>query len=200
MRRLRRIGRCPRRAHRAKKSLDLLHADLAAEGRIGRERHDPANRAARRRLDRVRGKGGVVVSADPHRRGARPLTQRRTGDHAMTSVTTKPDSSQPAAETAVYLFDDWFDPIEAGVRDRVAGTYQMSVYKLVVGLVGLLLASAVVVSAVVGVATTAPVAAQDNHSDASPSSWGCAPEPWPYGCQWRAQPVTRIMICGLRPA
>jgi len=24
------------------------------------------------------------------------------------------DSSQPAAETAVYLFDDWFDPIEAG--------------------------------------------------------------------------------------
>ncbi len=32
---------------------------------------------------------------------------------------TKPDSSQPAAETAVYLFDDWFDPIEAGVRDRV---------------------------------------------------------------------------------
>ena len=40
----------------------------------------------------------------------------------MTSITTKPDSSQPAAETAVYLFDDWFDPIEAGVRDRVAGT------------------------------------------------------------------------------
>ena len=37
----------------------------------------------------------------------------------MTSVTRKPDSSQPAAETAVYLFDDWFDPIEAGVRDRV---------------------------------------------------------------------------------
>jgi hypothetical protein len=32
---------------------------------------------------------------------------------------TKPDSSQPAAETAVYLFDDWFDPIEAGVRNRV---------------------------------------------------------------------------------
>ena len=32
----------------------------------------------------------------------------------MTSVTTKPDSSQPAAETAVYLFDNWFDPIEDG--------------------------------------------------------------------------------------
>jgi transposase-like protein len=37
----------------------------------------------------------------------------------MTSVTTKPDSSQPAAETAVYLFDNWFDPIEGGLRDRV---------------------------------------------------------------------------------
>ena len=37
----------------------------------------------------------------------------------MTSVTTKPDSSQPAADTAVYLFDNWFDPIEGGVRDRV---------------------------------------------------------------------------------
>jgi putative transposase len=37
----------------------------------------------------------------------------------MTSVTTKPDSSQPADETAVYLFDNWFDPIEGGLRDRV---------------------------------------------------------------------------------
>ena len=37
----------------------------------------------------------------------------------MTSVTTKSDSSQPAAETAAHLFDNWFDPIEGGVRDRV---------------------------------------------------------------------------------
>jgi putative transposase len=36
----------------------------------------------------------------------------------MTNVTTKPDSSQPQAETAVHLFDNWFDPIEAGLRDR----------------------------------------------------------------------------------
>jgi putative transposase len=36
----------------------------------------------------------------------------------MTSTTTKPDAVQPEAETA-YLFDDWFDPIEAGLRDRV---------------------------------------------------------------------------------
>jgi transposase-like protein len=37
----------------------------------------------------------------------------------MTSITTKSDSSQPAAETAVHLFDNWFDPIEAGLRGRV---------------------------------------------------------------------------------
>jgi putative transposase len=37
----------------------------------------------------------------------------------MTSITTKLESSQPAAETAVHLFDDWFDSIEAGLRDRV---------------------------------------------------------------------------------
>jgi putative transposase len=37
----------------------------------------------------------------------------------MKSISTKSGSSQPAADTAVYLFDDWFDPIEAGVRDRV---------------------------------------------------------------------------------
>jgi transposase-like protein len=39
----------------------------------------------------------------------------------MTSTTTKPDSSQPAAEIAVDLFDNWFDPIESAVRDRVRG-------------------------------------------------------------------------------
>lgn len=37
----------------------------------------------------------------------------------MTSTTTKPDAIQPDAETTAYLFDDWFDPIEAGLRDRV---------------------------------------------------------------------------------
>jgi len=42
----------------------------------------------------------------------------------MKSFITKSDSAQPVAETAVYLFDDWFDPIEAGVRDRVRGFIQ----------------------------------------------------------------------------
>ena len=36
----------------------------------------------------------------------------------MKSHTTKPDSSQPAAEMAVDLFDNWFDPIETAVRVR----------------------------------------------------------------------------------
>jgi putative transposase len=36
----------------------------------------------------------------------------------MTSHTTTPDSSQPAAEMAVDLFDNWFDPIETAVRAR----------------------------------------------------------------------------------
>ncbi len=36
----------------------------------------------------------------------------------MTSVTTKPDCSQPASEMAVDLFDSWFDPIESEVRAR----------------------------------------------------------------------------------
>ncbi len=37
----------------------------------------------------------------------------------MTSVTTKTDSAQPQAGTAVHLFDNWFDPIETCVRERV---------------------------------------------------------------------------------
>ncbi|MFZ0401017.1 MAG: IS256 family transposase [Pseudolabrys sp.] len=36
----------------------------------------------------------------------------------MTNITTKADSSQPAAEMAVDLFDNWFDPIETEVRAR----------------------------------------------------------------------------------
>jgi putative transposase len=39
----------------------------------------------------------------------------------MTSITTKPESSQPSTEMAVDLFDNWFDPIETEVRARVRG-------------------------------------------------------------------------------
>ena len=37
----------------------------------------------------------------------------------MTSHITKPVSVQPAIEASPQVFDNWFDPIEAGVRDRV---------------------------------------------------------------------------------
>jgi hypothetical protein len=36
----------------------------------------------------------------------------------MTSVTTKPELSQPTIENNSHLFADWFDPIEIGNRDR----------------------------------------------------------------------------------
>jgi hypothetical protein len=36
----------------------------------------------------------------------------------MTNNITKSDSLQPAAEMAVDLFDNWFDPIETEVRAR----------------------------------------------------------------------------------
>ena len=39
----------------------------------------------------------------------------------MKNVITKYESSRRVGEPAVYLFDDWFDPIEAGVRDRERG-------------------------------------------------------------------------------
>jgi putative transposase len=39
----------------------------------------------------------------------------------MTNVSTATDSFEPASDTAAYLFDNWFDPIESGVRERVRG-------------------------------------------------------------------------------
>jgi putative transposase len=37
----------------------------------------------------------------------------------MASVTTKLPTPQLEAETAVHLFEDWFDPIESGLREQV---------------------------------------------------------------------------------
>jgi putative transposase len=39
----------------------------------------------------------------------------------MTSVTTKAEGLQPETETTAHLFDNWFDPIECGIRERVRG-------------------------------------------------------------------------------
>ena len=40
----------------------------------------------------------------------------------MTNDSTKPSVSQLEAETAIGLIDDWFDPIEAALRDQVRST------------------------------------------------------------------------------
>ena len=37
----------------------------------------------------------------------------------MKTVTTTPELLHATTESNSHLFDDWFDPIEAGVRDRV---------------------------------------------------------------------------------
>jgi transposase-like protein len=46
-----------------------------------------------------------------------PALERWTGDHAMTKDTT--NAAANAAD--IMLFDNWFDPIEDGVRSRVRG-------------------------------------------------------------------------------
>jgi putative transposase len=37
----------------------------------------------------------------------------------VTSVTTKLETTQPPTAIGCHLFDNWFDPIEAGIRERV---------------------------------------------------------------------------------
>src|ERR1700726_472024 len=39
----------------------------------------------------------------------------------MKNVTTTPELSHSTTESNSHLFDDWFDPIESGIRDRVRG-------------------------------------------------------------------------------
>ena len=49
-----------------------------------------------------------------------PALERRKGDHAMTKNTTK----TAAIAAGTMLFDDWFDPIEDTVRERVRGVIE----------------------------------------------------------------------------
>src|SRR5947209_20386862 len=42
----------------------------------------------------------------------------------MSNNSTKSVALQSEAGTAVHLLDDWFDPIEAGLRDRVRALMQ----------------------------------------------------------------------------
>ena len=37
----------------------------------------------------------------------------------MTNITTRSKSLESTTDSAVHLFDNWFDPIESGVRERV---------------------------------------------------------------------------------
>src|SRR5580693_9857130 len=39
----------------------------------------------------------------------------------MKNVTTTPELSPSTTDINSHLFDDWFDPIESGIRDRVRG-------------------------------------------------------------------------------
>jgi hypothetical protein len=41
------------------------------------------------------------------------------GDYAMISNSTNSSAPQSEAETTVHLFDDWFDAIEVGLRERI---------------------------------------------------------------------------------
>jgi putative transposase len=58
--------------------------------------------------------GGVISRLDQQ-----AIPAFAGGDHAMTSNSTRPCLPQSENETAEHLFDNWFDPIEAGLRDRV---------------------------------------------------------------------------------
>jgi putative transposase len=57
--------------------------------------------------------GGVISSLVQQ-----AIPAKAGGDYAMTSLSTMPEQPQSETETAAHLFDNWFDPIEAGLRDR----------------------------------------------------------------------------------
>jgi hypothetical protein len=67
----------------------------------------------------------------------------------------------------------------------------MFVIRLLAGLITLAVGAAVV-TALAGVAPEDKVsAAKADRVDVAVSIPACAPEPWPYGCQWRESPVRR---------
>jgi hypothetical protein len=57
--------------------------------------------------------GGVISSLVQQ-----AIPAQAGGDCAMTSLSTTPDQPQLETETGVHLFDNWFDAIESGLRDR----------------------------------------------------------------------------------
>jgi len=57
--------------------------------------------------------GGVISSLMQQ-----AIPAQAGGDYAMTSHSTMLEQPQLETEAAAQLFDNWFDPIEAGLRDR----------------------------------------------------------------------------------
>jgi Transposase, Mutator family len=82
-----------------------------------------------RRSAELAGRGGAPTSqwAVPPRSPTKRsrLCWSAGGDHAMTSHITTSCLPQSETETAAHLFDNWFDPIEAGLRGRVRGFLQV---------------------------------------------------------------------------
>ena len=80
----------------------------------------------------------------------------------------------------------------------------MSKFRIVASIVGLAFIVAFVTKPVdvrsEVMAEPAPVAAKEDRSEILPSGggWGCAQEPWPYGCQWRT-PSKQVIIRAPRP-
>jgi hypothetical protein len=80
----------------------------------------------------------------------------------------------------------------------------MSKFRIVATIVGLAFITAFVTKPVdvrsEVTAEPAPVAAKEDRSEilASGGGWGCAQEPWPYGCQWRT-PSKQVIIRTPRP-
>jgi hypothetical protein len=46
----------------------------------------------------------------------------------MIKVTTKPEILHPTIASNLHLFDEWFDPIETGIRERVLGLIEEMIY------------------------------------------------------------------------
>jgi len=46
----------------------------------------------------------------------------------MTNITSKPDLLHPTIASNSHLFDDWFDPIETGIRERVRGLIEEMIH------------------------------------------------------------------------
>ena len=88
---------------------------------------------------------------------------------------------------------------ESRSSDQCWGKQQMSVFRLIAGVIGLAFVAAAA-TAVLGIGTEvraelAPILAKESPpAMASSDGWACAREPWPYGCQWQTPPVKRVFV------